>query len=115
MNDPIEKQAVPVVDDTPADIQVLMETLKDDYRIVAAVNGERAFQLAISDPPPDIILLDVMMPEMDGDEVCARLKADAKTRIQQAVLSCDSHYISAFSPIFRYWQEIPRSVFSTFR
>jgi sigma-B regulation protein RsbU (phosphoserine phosphatase) len=80
MNDPIEKQAVLVVDDTPANIQVLMETLKDDYRIVAAVNGERALQLAISDPPPDIILLDVMMPEMDGYEVCARLKADAKTR-----------------------------------
>jgi len=80
MNDPIEKQAVLVVDDTPANIQVLMETLKDDYRIVAAVNGERALQLAASDPPPDIILLDIMMPEMDGYEVCAKLKADAKTR-----------------------------------
>jgi len=80
MNDPVEKQAVLVVDDTPANIQVLMETLKDDYRIVAAINGERALQLAISDPPPDIILLDVMMPEMDGYEVCAKLKADAKTR-----------------------------------
>jgi sigma-B regulation protein RsbU (phosphoserine phosphatase) len=80
MNDHIEKQAVLVVDDTPANIQVLMETLKDDYRIVAAVNGERALQLAVSDPPPDIILLDVMMPEMDGYEVCAKLKADAKTR-----------------------------------
>jgi len=80
MNDQIEKQAVLVVDDTPANIQILMETLKHDYRIVAAVNGERALQLAASDPPPDIILLDVMMPEMDGYEVCARLKADAKTR-----------------------------------
>ena len=80
MNDPVEKQAVLVVDDTPANIQVLIETLKDDYRIVAAINGERALQLAISDPPPDIILLDVMMPEMDGYEVCAKLKADAKTR-----------------------------------
>jgi serine phosphatase RsbU (regulator of sigma subunit) len=80
MNDPVEKQAILVVDDTPTNIQVLMETLKHDYRIVAAVNGERALQLAASDPPPDIILLDVMMPEMDGYEVCARLKADAKTR-----------------------------------
>lgn len=80
MNDPVEKQAVLVVDDTPANIQVLMETLKDDYRIIAAVNGERALQLATADPPPDIILLDVMMPEMNGYEVCARLKADAKTR-----------------------------------
>lgn len=80
MNDQIEKQTVLVVDDTPANIKVLMETLKDDYRIVAAVNGERALQLAASDPNPDIILLDVMMPEMDGYEVCAKLKADAKTR-----------------------------------
>jgi sigma-B regulation protein RsbU (phosphoserine phosphatase) len=80
MNDQVKKQAVLVVDDTPANIKVLMETLKDDYRIVAAVNGERALQLAASDPTPDIILLDVMMPEMDGYEVCAKLKADAKTR-----------------------------------
>ena len=80
MNDQVEKQAVLVVDDTPTNIQILMETLKNDYRIVAAVNGERALQLAISDPPPDIILLDIMMPEMDGYEVCARLKADTKTR-----------------------------------
>ncbi|MGD9132483.1 MAG: SpoIIE family protein phosphatase, partial [Desulfobacterales bacterium] len=80
MNDQVEKQTVLVVDDTPANIKVLMETLKDDYRIVAAVNGERALQLATSDPNPDIILLDVMMPEMDGYEVCAKLKADGKTR-----------------------------------
>lgn len=80
MNDQIEKRAVLVVDDTPANIQILMETLKDDYRIIAAVNGKRALQLAASTPPPDIILLDVMMPEMDGYEVCAKLKADAKTR-----------------------------------
>ncbi len=79
MNDQTKKQAVLVVDDTPANIKVLMETLKGNYKIVAAVNGERALQLATSDPAPDIILLDVMMPEMDGYEVCANLKADAKT------------------------------------
>ncbi len=80
MNDQGEKQAVLVVDDTPTNIQVLMEALKNEYRIVAALNGERALQLAISDPPPDIILLDIMMPEIDGYEVCARLKADPKTK-----------------------------------
>ena len=63
MNDQVEKQTVLVVDDTPANIKVLMETLKDDYRIVAAVNGQRALQLAASDPNPDIILLDVREPE----------------------------------------------------
>ena len=80
MKDQVKKHAVLIVDDTPTNIKVLMETLKEDYRIVAAVNGERALQLAASEPIPDIILLDVMMPEMDGYEVCSRLKADAKTR-----------------------------------
>ncbi|MDJ0817908.1 MAG: SpoIIE family protein phosphatase [Desulfobacterales bacterium] len=80
MNEPVQKQTVLIVDDTPTNIQVLMETLKDDYRILAAVTGQRALKLAASDPPPDIILLDVMMPDMDGYEVCSRLKADAKTR-----------------------------------
>ena len=81
MNDPVEKQAVLVVDDAPTNIQILMETLKDDYRIVAAINGERALQLAISDPPPDIILLDVMMPEMDGYEFMRAHRREAETPI----------------------------------
>ena len=76
----VAKQTVLVVDDTPTNIQILMETLQNDYRILAAVNGQKALQIAASDPSPDIILLDVMMPEMDGYEVCAKLKADAKTK-----------------------------------
>lgn len=47
---------------------------------IVATNGERAFRLAAKDPAPDIILLDIMMPGMDGYETCARLKADEKTR-----------------------------------
>ena len=80
MADSVEKKTVLIVDDTPTNIQILMEILKDEYRIIAAVKGAKALQLAASDPPPDIILLDIMMPGMDGYEVCARLKAEAKTR-----------------------------------
>lgn len=79
MMDSSEKSKVLIVDDAPEHIQVLMETLKDEYTIVAAINGEKALELAASEPVPDIILLDIMMPGMDGYEVCSRLKAQAKT------------------------------------
>ncbi len=75
-----ERQKVLIVDDTPENIQVLMETLKKDYAIVAATNGYKALQMAVKDPLPDLILLDIMMPGIDGYEVCAQLKDDDKTR-----------------------------------
>jgi phosphoserine phosphatase RsbU/P len=74
------KPKVLIVDDTPENIQVLMGTLKDQYAIVAAINGEKALKMAVSDPRPDLILLDIMMPGMDGYEVCRRLKADEHAR-----------------------------------
>lgn len=69
-----------VVDDTPNNIAVLTEILRGDYRILAAINGEQALKIASGNPPPDLILLDVMMPGMSGHEVCQRLKADSITR-----------------------------------
>lgn len=78
--DEIKTRKVLIVDDAPENIQVLMGTLKNDYKIVAATNGEKALSLASSEPAPDIILLDVMMPGMDGYEVCRRLKQGEKTR-----------------------------------
>jgi phosphoserine phosphatase RsbU/P len=75
-----KKNKVLIVDDTPENIQVLMETLKDQYAIVAAINGEKALKMAVAEPRPDLILLDIMMPGMDGYEVCRRLKADEKVR-----------------------------------
>ena len=76
----IRKPKLLIVDDTPENIQVLMETLKDQYTIVAAINGEKALKLALAEPLPDLILLDIMMPEVDGYEVCRRLKSQEPTQ-----------------------------------
>lgn len=70
-----EKQSVLVVDDTPENIDVLVGILRDTYAVRVAANGERALRLA-ADRPPDLVLLDIMMPGIDGFEVCRRLKAD---------------------------------------
>jgi len=77
---PPEKQTVLVVDDAPMNIDVLAGILQDEYHVKAATSGERALKIARSDTPPDIILLDVMMPEIDGHEVCRRLQADELTQ-----------------------------------
>src|SRR4051812_45132188 len=75
-----EKKTVLLVDDTPANIQVANSILKDTYNIRIATNGAKALELANITPSPDLILLDVMMPGMDGYEVCTRLKTAAETR-----------------------------------
>ncbi len=80
MADSSGKHKVLIVDDTPENIQILMETLKDEYAIVAAINGQKALQMAAADPVPDLILLDIMMPGLDGYQVCEKLKADDKTK-----------------------------------
>jgi len=64
-----------VVDDVPENIEVLRGILRPDYQVLAALNGRRALEIAARDPQPDLILLDVMMPGLDGYEVCRRLKA----------------------------------------
>ncbi len=69
-----------IVDDTPENLTVLGELLQPAYRVRAANSGRRALQIAEADPTPDLILLDVMMPEMDGYEVLARLRANPRTR-----------------------------------
>lgn len=74
------QQKILIVDDTPENIFVLMEALKHDYRIVAAKSGEKALEVAQKEPRPDLILLDVMMPGMDGYEVCERLAGIEETK-----------------------------------
>lgn len=69
-----------VVDDEKLNINVLNDLLKTDYKVMAAINGEQALKAASSANKPDLILLDIMMPEMDGYEVCRRLKENAGTK-----------------------------------
>src|SRR5580658_4714643 len=68
-----------IVDDTPANIAAALAILKDQYRTRVATSGAKALEQAGAADKPDLILLDVTMPDMDGYEVCARLKADPET------------------------------------
>ena len=74
-----EKQTLLVVDDAPDNLALMNGLLKDLYRVKVANSGERALKIASTLPLPDLILLDIMMPNMDGYEVCRRLKADPVT------------------------------------
>ena len=69
-----------IVDDQPAGIHALANLLRSSYRILVATDGPTALEIAVRVPPPDLILLDVEMPAMDGYEVCRRLKALPATR-----------------------------------
>jgi adenylate cyclase len=71
---PPDKKLVLIVDDTPTNIAVVSGVLKDSFRTKVATNGEKALAIANDAEKPDLILLDVMMPGMDGYEVCRRLK-----------------------------------------
>ncbi|SDG70519.1 MULTISPECIES: two-component system response regulator [unclassified Duganella] len=76
----IQKKTILLVDDAPDNLVLMNDLLKDQYKVKIASSGEKALRIAQSGSLPDLILLDVMMPEMDGYEVCRRLKADPLTR-----------------------------------
>jgi len=76
----VDKHTILVVDDTPDNLALMSGLLKDRYKVKVANSGDKALKIAAGDPPPDLILLDIMMPEMDGYEACRRLKHDAATR-----------------------------------
>lgn len=84
-----EKSRILIVDDSPEDIQFVIEALKNDYTIIVATNGKKALQMAEQDPQPDVVLLDVDMPEMNGYETCRHLKENDKCN------SIDVIFISA--------------------
>ena len=74
-----DKPTVLIVDDTPANLDLLVEILRSDYRTKVAISGEKALELAFSATPPDLVLLDITMPGLNGYEVCQRLKANPST------------------------------------
>lgn len=74
------REKILIVDDTPANIDVLGAMLMDHYEVSVAVNGPMALEIAGTEIPPDLILLDIMMPGMDGYEVARQLKSNPVTR-----------------------------------
>jgi CheY-like chemotaxis protein len=75
-----DRKTVLIVDDNPTNIGIISSALRDHFRTRVATNGEKALVLANTDDKPDLIVLDVMMPGLDGYEVCQRLKASLATR-----------------------------------
>lgn len=75
-----DRAKIMVVDDEKFYIDVVVDLLNDDYKVVVAMDGEQALRRAGVVPPPDLILLDIMMPDMSGYEVCKQLKANRLTQ-----------------------------------
>ncbi len=80
MQDTKKQKTILIVDDISENIDLLAGILNRDYKVKAALNGRKAIKIAGSKKPPDLILLDIMMPDIDGYEVCRRLKDNAGTR-----------------------------------
>jgi putative two-component system response regulator len=76
----LDKKTILVIDDTPSNLVLLNSLLCQDYRVKVANSGSRGIKLALADDAPDLILLDVVMPELDGFEVCDVLKKNRKTQ-----------------------------------
>ncbi len=75
-----ERATILVVDDTPENLTLMSGLLKDTYKVKIANSGEKALKIAGSETPPNLIMLDIMMPGMDGFEVCRQLKDDPQTK-----------------------------------
>jgi diguanylate cyclase (GGDEF)-like protein len=80
MSNSSKQSTVLIVDDAKENVSVLAELLRSDYKIRAATSGEKALEITFSDNPPDLILLDIIMPGIDGYEVCKKLKGASQTK-----------------------------------
>jgi putative two-component system response regulator len=80
MNNLLQRQTILVVDDVPENIDILSEILREHYRIRVALSGEKALRVVYSDEPPDLVLLDIMMPGLSGLELCRRIKSNPDRR-----------------------------------
>jgi response regulator RpfG family c-di-GMP phosphodiesterase len=76
----LDKKTIIVIDDTPSNLVLLNNLLCQDYRVKVANSGSRGIKLALADDAPDLILLDVIMPELNGFEVCDVLKKNRKAQ-----------------------------------
>lgn len=74
-----ERQTLLIVDDEPANVQALAQLMHEEYRILVATSGEKALDVATGEVTPDLVLLDIQMPGIDGLEVCRRLKDNPRT------------------------------------
>jgi putative two-component system response regulator len=79
-NQALRRPTVLVADDSPQNIELLSRVLGQDYRIKVATSGDKALKIVYSDEPPDLVLLDIMMPDLSGHEVCRRVKANPDRR-----------------------------------
>lgn len=75
-----KREKILIVDDAPENLMILSNILNNDYTVIAATSGLKAIELCLQTPKPDLILLDIVMPEMDGYEVCRYLQRDIQTR-----------------------------------
>ncbi len=80
MTDKFPKRTILVVDDQPENVSILDKILAQEYLVKVALNGEKALEIADGKNPPDLILMDIVMPSMDGYEVCKLLKQNTSTR-----------------------------------
>ena len=89
----LRRPTILVADDSPQNIELLSRVLGQDYRIKVATSGDKALKIVYSDEPPDLVLLDIMMPDLSGHEVCRRIKANPDRRRIPII------FVTAMSPI----------------